>query len=66
MLATLVPRPFHKPNWVYEEKYDGIRILAYKEGNKLYRRPIGAKAHSFLRIWPLAKLAVRDPGCNLV
>jgi len=35
MLATLVPRPFHKPNWVYEEKYDGIRILAYKEGNKL-------------------------------
>ena len=35
MLATLVPRPFHKPNWVYEEKYDGIRILAYKEGDKL-------------------------------
>ena len=35
MLATLVPRPFHKPNWVYEAKYDGIRILAYKEGNKL-------------------------------
>jgi bifunctional non-homologous end joining protein LigD len=30
MLATLVPRPFHKPNWVYEEKYDGIRIFAYK------------------------------------
>src|ERR1700704_716880 len=35
MLATLVPRPFHKPNWVYEEKYDGIRILAYKEGDKV-------------------------------
>jgi bifunctional non-homologous end joining protein LigD len=35
MLATLVPRPFHKPNWVYEQKYDGIRILAYKEGDKL-------------------------------
>ena len=38
MLATLVPRPFHKPNWVYEEKYDGIRIFAYKEGNKLSLR----------------------------
>jgi bifunctional non-homologous end joining protein LigD len=38
MLATLVPRPFHRPNWVYEEKYDGIRILAYKEGNKLSLR----------------------------
>src|SRR3977135_2349187 len=35
MLATLVPRPFPKPNWVYEQKYDGIRILAYKEGKKL-------------------------------
>jgi ATP-dependent DNA ligase len=32
MLATLVSRPFHRPGWVYEEKYDGYRILAYKEG----------------------------------
>ena len=32
MLATLVDDPFHKPGWVYEEKYDGYRILAYKEG----------------------------------
>jgi len=32
MLATLVEKPFHRPGWVYEEKYDGYRILAYKEG----------------------------------
>jgi bifunctional non-homologous end joining protein LigD len=32
MLATLVRKPFHKPGWIYEEKYDGYRILAYKEG----------------------------------
>ena len=32
MLATLVDEPFHRPAWVYEEKYDGFRILAYKEG----------------------------------
>jgi bifunctional non-homologous end joining protein LigD len=32
MLATLVDEPFRDPKWVYEEKYDGIRILAYKEG----------------------------------
>jgi bifunctional non-homologous end joining protein LigD len=31
MLATLVDKPFHRPGWVYEEKYDGYRILAYKE-----------------------------------
>ena len=33
MLATRVAEPFHKPGWVYEEKYDGYRIFAYKEGD---------------------------------
>jgi bifunctional non-homologous end joining protein LigD len=35
MLATLVDAPFHRPGWVYEEKYDGYRILAYKEGERV-------------------------------
>jgi bifunctional non-homologous end joining protein LigD len=35
MLATLVKRPFDKPGWVYEEKNDGYRILAYKEEDKV-------------------------------
>jgi bifunctional non-homologous end joining protein LigD len=35
MLALLVPQPFHRSGWVFEEKYDGIRILAYKEGDKI-------------------------------
>jgi bifunctional non-homologous end joining protein LigD len=35
MLATLVDEPFHKSGWVYEEKYDGYRILAYKEGDRV-------------------------------
>jgi bifunctional non-homologous end joining protein LigD len=35
MLATLVREPFHKAGWVYEEKYDGDRILAYKEGSRV-------------------------------
>ena len=33
MLATLVREPVEKAGWVYEEKYDGYRILAYKEGS---------------------------------
>jgi bifunctional non-homologous end joining protein LigD len=33
--GALVPTPFHRPGWVFEEKYDGIRILAYKEGAKV-------------------------------
>ena len=24
--------PFHRPGWIYEEKYDGWRVLAYKQG----------------------------------
>jgi bifunctional non-homologous end joining protein LigD len=35
MLATLVPKPFHKPGWVYEEKYDGDRLLAYRESERV-------------------------------
>jgi bifunctional non-homologous end joining protein LigD len=35
MLATLVEEPFSKPDWVFEEKYDGVRIIAYKEGEKV-------------------------------
>jgi bifunctional non-homologous end joining protein LigD len=35
MLATLVAEPFHNPAWTYEEKYDGIRMLAYKEGSQV-------------------------------
>jgi bifunctional non-homologous end joining protein LigD len=35
MLATLVAEPFHKREWVFEEKYDGDRLLAYKEGDRV-------------------------------
>lgn len=34
-LATLVDKPFNEAGWIYEEKYDGDRILAYKEGNRV-------------------------------
>ena len=35
MLATLTSEPFDKAGWVYEEKYDGDRILAYKEDDRI-------------------------------
>jgi bifunctional non-homologous end joining protein LigD len=35
MLATLVDSPFNRANWIFEEKYDGVRMLAYKEGSKV-------------------------------
>jgi bifunctional non-homologous end joining protein LigD len=40
MLATLVPEAFERPGWVYEEKYDGVRALAYRRRRRvqLYSR----------------------------
>jgi len=46
MLATLVKDPFHRPGWVYEEKYDGDRILAYKEGERIRLLSRNAKDHT--------------------
>lgn len=52
MLATLVPEPFHRQGWVYEEKYDGDRILAYKEGKRvrLFSRNAKNRTDRFPRI----------------
>ena len=35
MLLAEVKRPFHKPGWVYEEKYDGYRVVAYKHDGQV-------------------------------
>jgi ATP-dependent DNA ligase len=29
---TLVSRPFHREGWIYEEKVDGWRMVAHKDG----------------------------------
>jgi len=31
MLATLVARPFSDPDWIYERKLDGVRLLAFRK-----------------------------------
>jgi hypothetical protein len=35
MAPTLVRAPFHRDGWVFEEKVDGWRILAYKDGERV-------------------------------
>jgi len=35
MIPTLVREPFHRPGWIYEEKVDGWRMLAYRDGKKV-------------------------------
>jgi bifunctional non-homologous end joining protein LigD len=34
-LATLAERPFSDPAWVFEIKYDGVRVLASRRGDRL-------------------------------
>jgi bifunctional non-homologous end joining protein LigD len=35
MHATELPKPFHGDGWVYEEKYDGERMVAEKAGSRV-------------------------------
>lgn len=35
MAATLTQERFSGPDWLFERKFDGIRLLAYKRGNKV-------------------------------
>ena len=34
-MAPTLAKPFHRPGWVYEEKYDGWRMIAYKDGPRV-------------------------------
>jgi hypothetical protein len=46
MHPTLVTRPFHRTGWVYEEKVEGYRMLAFKESTVAGRS--GSRALSLL------------------
>jgi bifunctional non-homologous end joining protein LigD len=36
MAPTLAREPFHRDGWIYEEKVDGWRMLAYKDGERVW------------------------------
>jgi len=65
MLATLVAEPFHRPGWIYEEKYDGIRALAYRRRGRtrLYSRNQRDITTQFPAV---AEAIERLPGGDLV
>ena len=60
---TQVREPFHRDGWVYEEKVDGWRMLAYKDGERvrLVRRNGRDHTRRFAGIAAaVAKLAARS------
>jgi bifunctional non-homologous end joining protein LigD len=52
MLATLTDDPFDDPGWVFEDKYDGFRMVAKIEGGKvtLYSRNGKIISHSYIEV----------------
>ena len=60
MLATLVAAPFDKPGWVYEEKVDGFRMVAHKEGPRVSLTSRQGK--DFTRRFPELATALASEG----
>jgi bifunctional non-homologous end joining protein LigD len=56
MAATQVARPFHHPGWIYEEKVDGWRVLAYKDAADV--RLISRNGRELTRRFPELAAAV--------
>ena len=52
MLATLTDAPFDDSDWVFEDKYDGFRMVAKIEGGKvaLYSRNGKIISHSYIEV----------------
>ena len=64
MQPTLVARPFHHEGWVYEEKVDGYRMVAYKEGRTV--RLISRLGKEFTQRFPELAKAVAAIGAESV
>jgi len=54
---TLIPRPIHRDGWIYEEKVDGFRMLAYKDGGQV--RLVSRQGKDFTRRFAELASAIR-------
>ena len=59
MRPTLMREPFHREGWVYEEKYDGFRMLSYKEAQRV--RPISRNGRDHTERFADIARAVAQP-----
>jgi bifunctional non-homologous end joining protein LigD len=65
MQATQVKQPFHRDGWIYEEKIDGWRMLAYKDGRTVRLESRNGADHT-RRFPDLAAAVAALPGRSLV
>jgi len=61
MQPTLVREPFHRPGCVYEEKYDGWRMLAFKDGDRVRVVSRNGRDHT-VRFAEIAEVVARSPA----
>jgi hypothetical protein len=65
MAPAQVREPFHKEEWVYEEKFDGWRMLAYKDGARVRLVSRNARDHT-RRFASIAAAIAALPARSLV
>src|SRR5262245_27606908 len=65
MHHTLIAPPFDREGWVYEEKYDGWRILALKTDGKVHLLSRNGRDHS-QRFGELTKVIGALPEPTLI
>src|SRR5688572_32760275 len=64
MLATLIDKPFDKPGWIYEVKWDGYRALAYINKQEVELRSRNDKSFNE-KFYPV-HLALSKLGINAI
>ena len=63
MAATLTQERFTGPEWIFERKFDGIRLLAYKKGSKV---ELFSRNHLPQNIPALARAIAKLPHRELI
>jgi len=64
MQPTLIATPFHRPGWVYEEKVDGYRMVASKQGGSA--QLVSRQGKAFAPRFPELAKAVAGLGAESV
>jgi bifunctional non-homologous end joining protein LigD len=62
MLATLAERPFTREGWVFEIKYDGVRVIAERRGDAV--RMLGRSGEDITHRYPEIATALRSLVCD--
>jgi bifunctional non-homologous end joining protein LigD len=64
MHASQVATPFHRPGWIYEEKVDGYRMVAYKRDGAV--QLVSRQGKEFTQRFPELAKAVAALGAESV